>query len=321
MVLFGTLPDGTAIHEVTLGQASGVELRVITYGGIISALKVPDARREVANVVLAHDTLCGYLDDRNYLGALIGRYGNRIANGRFSLDGARYQLDRNDGPNHLHGGHAGYNRRVWNVDEITGTAVTLSLVDPAGACGYPGTLTTTVTIVLSEHNALRIDYRAATDRPTIVNLTQHSYFNLTGDPTRTIDDHLLRVDARGYTPVNGELIPTGELKDVRRTPLDFRSERRIGESVYDHNFVLDGQAGDLRVVARLADPVSGRSMDVLTTEPGLQFYSGHLLEVPRTGLCLETQHFPDSPNHPAFPPTVLRPGEHYTSTTIYRFGV
>lgn len=321
MVPFATLPDGTMIHQVTLRQSSGLEVNVITYGGIITAVRVPNGNRRPVNVVLGHDTLAPYLNNRNYVGALIGRYGNRIARGRFVLDGVAHQLDVNDGPNHLHGGFHGYNCRVWNVDGMSDSAVALSLVDPDGSCGYPGRLTARVTYRLCHDHALHIYYVADTDAPTIVNLTQHTYFNLSGGRSPTIDDHLLKIDADHYLPVDDELIPTGKEKEVKGTAFDFRSGRRIGDTTYDHTFILRNPTGELRMVARLTDPLSGRAMDVLTTEPGMQFYSGHLYDRPRAGLCLETQHYPNSPNEPFFPSTVLRPGARYTSTTVYRFGV
>jgi aldose 1-epimerase len=268
------------------------------------------------NVVLGFDELGGYTSDAYaasmpYYGAIIGRYGNRIAGARFTLDGRTYSLPANNGPNSLHGGDLGFHVRVWHAEPVPG-GVRLTRTSPDGECGYPGSLDVAVTYTLDSGDRLRIAYEATTDAPTVLNLTNHAYWNLAGGGT--IDAHELRIAASRYTPVDAALIPTGELADVAGTPLDFRSPRPIGSYPYDHNWVLDGDVW-------LRDPASGRTLTISTTEPGVQFYAGGMLEKPRTGLALETQHFPDSPNHPDFPSTVLRPGDTFTSTTVLAFGV
>jgi aldose 1-epimerase len=308
---FGSLPDGRAIERVTLVNDRGTAVSVLTYGGIVQRVELGGV-----NLVLGYDDLEGYTSEAYwasmpYYGAIIGRYGNRIAGGRFTLDGREYSLPLNNDPNSLHGGELGFHARVWDAEPVAG-GVRLTRTSPDGECGYPGTLDVAVTYSLDAEDRLRIDYAATTDAPTVVNLTNHSYWNLAGGGT--IDDHELRIAASRYTPVDAGLIPTGELADVAGTPMDFRAARRIGDYDYDHNWVLEGDVW-------LRDPSSGRTLTITTTEPGLQFYAGGMLSVPRTGLALETQHFPDSPNRPDFPPTLLRPGETFTSTTVLAFGV
>jgi len=308
---FGALPDGTAIERFTLANARGTTVAVLTYGGIVQRVELAGV-----NVVLGHDELDGYTSEAYaasmpYYGAIIGRYGNRIAGGTFTLDGRTYTLPLNNGPNSLHGGELGFHVRVWDAAPVPG-GVRLARTSPDGECGYPGTLDVAVTYTLDDEDRLRIAYEATTDAPTVVNLTNHSYWNLAG--AGTIDDHELRIAASRYTPVDAALIPTGELAPVEGTPMDFRRARRIGSHPYDHNWVLEGDIG-------LRDPAGGRTLTISTTEPGLQFYAGGMLSTPRAGLALETQHFPDSPNRSGFPSTVLRPGETFASTTLLTFGV
>lgn len=350
---FGELPDGTPVDRWTV-EAGGIRLRVLSYGGIVQSLEVPDRRGRAANVALGFGNLDGYLADsyvtaNPYFGALIGRYGNRIAGGRFTLDGTAYQLPINDDPNSLHGGDQGFDKRVWDVEPLErdgrggGVGLRLRRVSPDGEEGYPGTLTVTVDYLLTPDGEFRLDYEAATDAPTIVNLTNHTYFNLAGEGSGSIGDHVLQMAASRYTPVDDTLIPTGELAEVAGTPFDFRRAKPIGRDLraahpqvlraqgYDHNLVLDkGVTERPEHLITVREPSSGRMMRVATTEPGVQLYSGNFLtgtfagtsgRVYRQGdgFCLETQHFPDSPNQPDFPSTVLRPGETYRSTTVYAF--
>jgi aldose 1-epimerase len=313
-------------------------VNVLALGGIIQRLTARDKDGNYADVVLGFDDASEYSGPHPYFGALIGRFGNRIAHGRFLLDGQAFELARNHGDNHLHGGERGFDKHVWDAD-VTGDSLRLHHVSPDGDQGYPGELHVTVTYTLGDDDALQIDYHATTSKPTIINLTSHPYFNLAG--RGSILDHELSVLAGRYTPVNSSLVPTGAIEPVDGTPFDFRTATAIGDRIgaasqqleyaggYDHNFVLDGKAGDLRLVASVAEPASGRIMEVLTTEPGLQFYSGNSIAAiegksgalygPHAGFCLETQHYPDSPNHPNFPSTMLEPGAEYRSTTIYRF--
>ncbi|GAA2556699.1 galactose mutarotase [Streptomyces levis] len=319
--LFGTLPDGTPVHRWTLERA-GVRVRVLSYGGIVQSAEVPDRTRRTADVVLGFPDLDGYLaHPEPYLGALIGRYANRIAGGRFPLEGRTYALETNDGPNSLHGGARGFDRRVWDVTPVE-HGVRLSRVSPHGEEGFPGRLEVSATYTLLASGALRIAYEAVTDAPTVVNLTNHSYFNLAGSGDAGGQE--LRLAASRYTPVDADLIPAGGPEDVAGTRFDFRAARKVG-SGYDHNFVLDKGVTETAVeVGELHDPASGRVLTVATTEPGLQLYTGdHLGEpfAPGDGIALETQHFPDSPNRPGFPTTVLRPGEVFRSETVYGFGV
>jgi aldose 1-epimerase len=317
-------------EAVTIRGANGIEVSVIPYGGAITSLKTPDRHGKLVDIVLGYDTVDDYVRNPRYVGALIGRHANRIADGRFSLNGVEYQLPQNNGPNHLHGGFNGFDKRVWKVRE-NGNTLHLSYFSKDGEENYPGNLEAFVDFTLRD-NELRLDYRATTDRDTIVNLTNHSYFNLRGEGT--ILDHELTLNADSFTPVDEELIPTGEIKPVAGTHMDFRNGKAIGAEIhlggYDHNFVLNDWDGSLKFAVRLYEPVTGRVLEILTTEPGMQFYSGNFLDgslIGRngvayekyTGLCLEPQHFPDAPNHPNFPSTVLRPGEEYHQTTIYRF--
>jgi aldose 1-epimerase len=343
---FGQLPDGRPVTLFRLRNASGMEVEVLNYGAIIRAIRVPDREGNRGDVVLGFDSLAAYLQPHPYIGAVVGRYANRIGGARFVLDGQPYELAANDGPNHLHGGLKGFDKVLWEAEPFTnGTeaGVRFTYVSPDGEEGYPGTLRATVTYTLADSNALVIDYEATTDKPTIVNLTQHAYFNLAG--RGDILNHELQLLADFYTPVDERLIPTGEICPVAGTPLDFRTPQRIGARIdtdheqirrgrgYDHNFVLrHTERGALELAARVYEPTSGRIMRVYTTEPGIQFYSGNFLDGSltgkggmvygrRTGFCLETQHFPDSPNKTHFPSPVLRPGETYRSRTVYAFDV
>ncbi|MFJ3652221.1 aldose epimerase family protein [Streptomyces nigra] len=318
---FGTLSDGTEVHRWTLERA-GVRVRVLSYGGIVQSLEVPDRDGRTADVVLGFADLDGYVTHPGpYLGALIGRYANRIAGGRFPLDGVTYALDPNTPPNSLHGGARGFDKRVWDVAPVE-HGLRLTRVSPHGEEGFPGRLGVTATYTLEDGGALRFVYEAVTDAPTVVNLTNHSYFNLAGAGSGDAGGHELRLDASRFTPVDADLIPTGVLEDVTGTRFDFRQARKVG-SGYDHNFALDkGVTKDAREVAELYDPSSGRVLTVSTTEPGLQLYTADQIEEPFSpgdGVALETQHFPDSPNRPDFPSTVLRPGEVYRSETVYAF--
>ncbi|MEU4872477.1 aldose epimerase family protein [Streptomyces sp. NPDC021608] len=320
---FGTLSDGAPVHRWTLERA-GTRVRVLSYGGIVQSVEVPDRDGRTADVVLGFADLAGYLaHPEPYLGALVGRYANRIAHARFPLDGVTYALEPNAAPNSLHGGPGGFDKRVWDVEPVE-HGVRLSRVAAHGEEGFPGRLEVSATYTLDASGALRFAYRAVTDAPTVVNLTNHSYFHLGGPGSGGAGDHELRLAASRYTPVDADLVPTGELAQVTGGRFDFRAARKIG-SGYDHNFVLDKGVTDAPVeVAELHDPSSGRVLTVSTTEPGLQLYTAdHLGEpfVPGQGVALETQHFPDSPNRPEFPSTVLRPGEVYRSETVYGFSV
>ena len=342
---FGQMPDGAAVEIFTLRNAAGVEVRAISYGGIITSLRVPDRSGTFDDIVLGFDRLDGYLKDPPFFGAIIGRYGNRIAKGQFTLDGATYELATNNGPNHLHGGNKGFDKVLWTAAPVEGkNAVTFTRTSPDGEEGYPGNLQVQVTYTLTDQNELIVDYRATTDKATVVNLTQHSYFNLAGQASGDILGHELMLNADRYTPVDGTLIPTGELAPVEGTPFDFRTPTAIGARIgdadpqlkngqgYDHNWVLNRSGDGLQLAARVVEPKTGRTLEVRTSEPGIQFYSGNFLDGTltgkqgatynhRTGFCLETQHFPDSPNHPNFPSTTLRPGEEYRTTTVFTFGV
>ncbi|MER6343879.1 aldose epimerase family protein [Streptomyces sp. NPDC001595] len=320
---FGTLPDGTPVHRWTLERA-GVRVRILSYGGIVQSVEAPGRDGRTANVVLGFDGLDGYLENPGpYLGALIGRYANRIAGARFELDGLTYALAPNNGPNSLHGGERGFDQRVWQAGPVE-HGLRLTRVSPHGEEGFPGRLTVAVTYSLDADGALRIRYEAVTDAPTVVNLTNHSYFNLSGGAgSGPAGGHELRIAAGRYTPVDEDLIPTG-VAEVAGTRFDFRKPRVTG-SGYDHNFVLDkGVTSAAEEVAELYDPASGRVLTVATTEPGLQLYTADHLDGPLSpgaGIALETQHFPDSPNRPEFPSTVLRPGRTFRSETVYGFAI
>lgn len=342
---FGRTPAGQAVTLFTLTRAGGVRVRLMNYGGIVVSLETPDRSGQLADIVLGCDTLDAYLAGHPYFGALIGRYANRIAGGLFVLDGVTYRLATNDGPHHLHGGMHGFDEVVWQAEPVTErerAGVRLAYTSPAGEEGYPGALAAVVTYWLTTTDELCIEYAATTDAPTPVNLTHHSYFNLAGHAAGDILDHHVQLHADCFTPVDGSLIPTGGLRPVAGTPFDFRRPTAIGARIddndeqlrcgrgYDHNWVLNRAGPGLVSAARVHEPGSGRTLEVLTTEPGVQFYTGNVLDGSvvgkggvrhgrRAGLCLETQHFPDSPNQPAFPATILRPGERYAQTTVYRF--
>jgi aldose 1-epimerase len=341
-VVFGKLSDGTVIDAFTLKNAHGSWAKVITYGATLTELYVPDKSGKLGDIVLGFSDLDGYLSNHPYFGATVGRHANRIAKGHFTLDGKDYSLFLNNGPNSLHGGKIGFSRRVWKAEILPGmtaAAVRFTYLSKDGEENYPGNLKVSVTYTLTDTNELKLDYRAETDQDTVANLTNHSYFAL-GGPGKTILDETLFLNASEYTPVDATLIPTGEIKSVKGTPLDFTKPTLIGARInelkeiggYDHNYVIDGKPGKLRLAARASDPTTGRQMEVWTTEPGVQFYSALGLDgkivgkngisYPKFGaLCLETQHFPDSPNHPNFPSTIVRPGKPLVSETIYKFSV
>lgn len=336
---FGKTADGVAVDLYTL-KSSALEVTITNYGGLVTSLKVPDRNGKVGDVVLGYDSLDGYLKASPFFGALIGRYGNRIGGAQFVLDGKTYSTPKNDGPNTLHGGAKGFDKVVWTAKEIP-HGIELTYVSPDGDQGFPGTLTAVVRYTL-EGKDLKIDYSATTDKDTVVNLTSHSYFNLKGQGEGDILQHELQLNASHFTPVDANLIPTGELATVEGTPFDFRKASVIGARInddndqlkkgkgYDHNWVLDSGGGKLSEAAEVYEPTTGRVMQVWTDQPGIQFYTGNFLDGTITGkdgkvyqrryaLCLETQHFPDSPNHPKFPTTELKPGEKYHTVTIYRF--
>lgn len=342
---FGTMPDGQTVNQYTLTNANGIELAAIGYGGIITSLRVPDRTGSMDDIVLGFDRLEDYLKEHPFFGAIIGRYGNRIAKGRFTLNGQTYALATNNGPNHLHGGNKGFDKVLWQVEPVTGrNALVFTRTSPDGEEGYPGNLRVRVMYTLTDKNELIVDYSATTDKPTPVNLTQHSYFNLAGQASGDILGHELMLNADRYTPVDDTLIPTGELAAVAGTPFDFRKPTAIGARIkashaqlkagggYDHNWVLNRKGAALQLAARVVEPKTGRTLEVATTEPGIQFYSGNFLDGTlkgkggavynhRTGFCLETQHFPDSPNQPTFPSTILKPGQEYKTQTVFTFGV
>lgn len=337
---FGSF-EGKEVKEYTLTNASGMQVGIINYGGTITKIITPDKSSAMGDVVLGYDSLSGFLQKGNpYFGALIGRYANRIANGKFSLDGKEYTLAGNNNGNSLHGGNKGYDKVWWNIEKLPGdSSLKLTYVSKDGEEGYPGNVNVKVTYTLTPDNDLKIEYSATTDKPTPLNLTSHAYFNLSAGNDSTILNHQLQIDADKYTPVNDKLIPTGQIAEVKNTPMDFTAAKNIGKDIaavnggFDHNWVLNKKTAGLEKVANLYEPNSGRNMEVLTTEPGLQFYSGNFLDgtltntkgskkyVKHAALCLEAQHFPDSPNQPAFPNTILKPGETYAQTTVYRFSV
>jgi aldose 1-epimerase len=349
MNVFGRLPDGREAQLFTLSNARGVRAEITNYGGTIVRLFTPDRHGELADITLGFDQLTDYVAHSPYFGCLIGRVGNRIANGRFSLAGKTYALAQNNTPNgmpcHLHGGMIGFDKALWRAepfDDAGNAGLRLQFHSADGDEGYPGNLDVTVTYTLSADSALRIDYTAKTDQPTPVNLTNHAYFNLAGEGSGDVLGHVLTLNARGYTPVNPGLIPLGHVAPVAGTPFDFTSPSKIGQRIdlpneqlrfaggYDHNFVVNRIDNSLVSAAAALEPLSGRTLEVLTTEPGVQFYSGNFLNGTfaakkghvyqrRHGFCLETQHFPDSPNQPAFPSVILQPGQTLASTTVYRF--
>jgi aldose 1-epimerase len=342
---FGKLPDGRDVRQYTLENKAGMVAQIINYGATVTSLRVPDKSGKFEDVVLGHDSPQGYIDGTAYFGAIVGRYGNRIGKGKFQLDGKEYQLTVNDGENHLHGGKVGFNKVLWDAKILRDAgepSLQLQYVGPDGEEGYPGTVTLMVTYTLTEKNELRIDYEGTTDKATILNPTHHSYFNLSGSPSNSILGHQLMIESDGMTPVDKGLIPTGQITNVTNTPFDFRSLTAIGSRIndpdqqmvfgkgYDHNWVLRDGGGKLRKVAELYEPTSGRLMTIFTDQPGLQFYSGNFLDGTakgkggiayqhRTGLCLEAQAFPDTPNKPQFGSVALKPGQVYRQTTIYQF--
>jgi len=342
---FGKMPSGQEVDLFTLTNSKGIEAGIITYGARLVSLKTPDRSGHFADIVLGFDNMDGYLKENPYFGAVVGRYGNRIAKGAFTLDGKAYTLARNNGDNSLHGGVKGFDKVLWAARDVTTSGapgVEFTYLSPDGEEGYPGNLLAKVTYILSDDNQLKIEYSATTDKTTVVNMTNHAYYNLSGAPD--ILNHVLTIDADRFTPVDAGLIPTGELKPVQGTPFDFRKPTAIGARIndndpqlklgggYDHNFVLNHPEREMGLAARVTDPKSGRVLEVQTTEPGVQFYSGNFLDGTihgkgnkeygkRSGFCLETQHYPDSPNKPSFPSTVLRPNDRYTTTTVLRFSV
>lgn len=342
---FGKTTDGTAVQLYTLSNAHGVKATITNYGGTLTSLLVPDKSGKISDVILGFDNVSGYQSpafrkSNPYFGALIGRYGNRIKGGKFTLDGKPYTLATNNGPNSLHGGKIGFNQVLWQAEpgtSATGQTLKLTYLSKDGEEGYPGNLQVTVVYTLTPDNALRIDYTATTDKTTVLNLTNHAYFNLNHGVSQDILGHEVTLPADRYTVVDATLIPTGELRPVKGTPFDFTAPHTIGERIaqvpggYDHNWVLNGAAGQ-HAAATVYEPISGRTLEVSTDEPGMQFYTGNFLDGTLTGkggtvygknagFCLETQHFPDSPNQPKFPSTVLKPGETYRSSSTYTFGV
>ncbi|HEV2379412.1 MAG TPA: aldose epimerase family protein [Terriglobia bacterium] len=343
---FGKMPDGQTIDLYTLNNSSGMKVAITNYGGRIVSLTAPDRSGKMDDVVLGFDDLAGYLANNPYFGALIGRYGNRIGGAKFRLDGKEYHLAANDGPNSLHGGLKGFDKAVWKAHEVPGShpALELTYLSKDGEEGYPGNLKVKVVYTLMGNNSLQIDYSATTGKDTVLNLTNHSYFDLSGQGSGDILKTQMMINASQFTPVDANLIPTGELRKVEGTPLDFRKSTAIGERIdgddeqlklgrgYDHNFVLDHGGNGLTLAARAVDPDSGRVLEVLTTQPGIQFYTGNFLDGTvhgkggkvygrRSAFCLETQHFPDSPNKPNFPSTELKPGQTYHEATVFKFSI
>jgi len=341
---FGT-QDGRPITLYTLTNSHGLEVRTMNYGAIILSMRVPDRKGQLADIVLGHDKLEGYIPNPPYIGALVGRYANRIANGTFTLDGKTYTLPKNDGPNTLHGGiKRTFDKVVWDGEALKGgkAGVTFTYLSKDGEEGFPGNVKVKVTYTLNDENELVIDYEATSDKATPINLSQHSYFNLAGEGTSDILNHEIMLNADRFTPVDNNLIPTGELRAVKGTPLDFTTSTKIGARIddnydqlvlghgYDHNFVINRQGDGMALAARVYEPTSGRVLEVSTTQPGVQFYTGNFLDGTVTGkqghvykrryaFCLETQHFPDSPNHPEFPSTILKPGETFQSKAVFKF--
>ena len=328
------------VTEYTLTNSSGMQASILNYGGTITKLMVPDRNGKMGDVVLGFETFGGYMQKKDpYMGALVGRYANRIANAKFTMDGKTYKLAPNNFGNSLHGGNVGFDKVIWNTEKIGDSSLKQTYQSMDGEEDYPGNLNVQVIYILGADNSLKIDYTATTDQATPVNLTNHSYFNLSAGKDSTVLDHVLKLDADKYTPVNDQLIPTGQIANVKGTPLDFTTPKPIGKDMgsvkggFDHNWILNKKGNEIQEAATVYDPGSGRYMEVLTTQPGIQFYSGNFLNgdlqltkegqiyIPHSGLCLETQHYPDSPNEPSFPNTILRPGETYKQTTVYKFSV
>ncbi len=341
---FGKTKNGEPVKLFTLKNANGITVKITDYGAVVCSVYAPDRRGKFADVVLGFDSIAEYETLSDYFGAVVGRYGNRIARGEFSIDGRHYKLDKNNGENTLHGGFKGFDKKVWSariIPDKNAAKIKLSLLSPDGEGGFPGNLKVDVVYTLDNENALTVEYRAETDKPTVCNLTQHSYFNLFGAGNGSILNHELTIDADSYTPVDKDLIPLGDAKPVADTPFDFRKPMPVGSRInadssqlrhaggYDHNWVLNKKPGEMKLAAVLYEPVSGRMLEVSTTEPGIQFYSGNFLAGQkgkggkaykfRYGMCLETQHFPDSPNRKEFPSTLLRPGETYNTKTVFKF--
>ena len=342
---YGTTPDGQQVDLYTLTNSHGIEVQVINFGGIITSIRVPDRDGKVADIALGFDNLEGYLENKPYFGAIIGRYANRIANGKFTLDGKEYVLAKNNGTNSLHGGIKGFNKVVWTAEpfhEPQGEGVKLTYLSKDGEEGYPGNLKVKVSYTLTDKNELIIDYEATTDKATPINLTNHSYFNLAGEGNGDVLAHQLQLNAESFTPIDKNLIPTGKIQPVKGTPLDFTQTTAIGARIndpyeqlviahgYDHNFVVNRKKDGLQFAARVHEPKSGRVLEVYTTQPGIQLYTGNFLDgtvvgkhghayKQREAFCLETQHYPDSPNHPGFPNTILRPGHAFHSQTVFKF--
>jgi aldose 1-epimerase len=342
---FGKTADGGAVDVYTLTNSNGIRARIMTYGAAMVSLEVPDRAGKMEDILLGYDNLDGFVKNRPYFNCIVGRYGNRIAKGKFTLDGKEYTLAVNNGENHLHGGIKGFDKYIWQAEPFkknNEAGLKLSMLSKDGDEGYPGNLTVNVTYTLTNDNELRIDYFAATDKATVCNLTNHNYYNLTGDAKTDILGHILTLNADRFTPVDEGLIPTGKLEAVKGTPMDFTKPTAIGDRInaddrqikfgggYDHNWVLNKKDSGLSLAAKLYEPTSGRAMEIWTTEPGIQFYSGNFLDGTITGkegvvykhrwaLCLETQHYPDSPNKPEFPSVVLRPGQVYKTTTLHKF--
>jgi aldose 1-epimerase len=342
--LYGKLPDGREVYQYTLKNKSGAIMKVINYGAIVTSLTAPDRSGKYEEVILGYDSLEAYIADKTFFGSIVGRYGNRIGKGKFKLEGKEYQLALNDGPNNLHGGKVGFNKVLWDAKEVQGTkepTLELTYVSVDGEEGFPGKVTLSAVYTLTDSNEFKIEYNGTTDKTTVLNPTQHSYFNLSGSFNNTILDHVMMIDANAITPVDNTLIPTGKLLDLANTPLDFRTPTVIGTRInddneqlkiaggYDHNWVLRNYDKKVRKVAEVYEPKSGRLMTVSTDQPGIQFYSGNFLDgtgkgkgvsyQKRSGLCLEAQCYPDSPNKPEFPSCTLKPGEVYHQITIYKF--
>jgi aldose 1-epimerase len=343
---FGQLADGTKVEAVTLTNGAGLSAKIMTLGATLQSLVVPDKSGHKDDVVLGYDTAAEYLAHPDYFGASVGRYANRIAKGKFSIDGKAYTLVTNDGPNSLHGGTKGFDKRMWKIDSVTSGAdakVVFSYISADGEEGFPGELKVTATWSLNEQNELKLEYRATTSKPTVLNLTNHSYFNLSGNDARDVMGNMVTLHAERFTPVDATLIPTGERRAVAGTPFDFRSAHRVGDRIrdahdqqirygrgYDHNFIVDGAAGSLRPAAVVQEPVSGRTLEMSVSAPGVQFYTGNFLDGTFFGkgqrsyrqgdsICLEPGVFPDSPNHPDFPTSRLNPGQAYVNTIVYKF--